>query len=376
MNSTTCPTNSTILKFSSLDPIKAYAHHTIPLSIMLSDPEYQPWLYEHFNQIFSFVKNGILQLDYTEQIRQYREILEIIQVPIHKSSTVTDLVSFLINAIDNNLYVTIFVDEFYLENRYASNKLHYMRQLVVNGYDSEARLFHCKGFTRYNDATFKDSGYDQYAAETIDFDTLVRAYTEGHDRYTDPADQYIIIWGHKKNLTGYQFNIQSFITRLSQYINSSGQMLAQTAIGQNVFKILEESIYWMIYERKATLDSRAFYVLYEHKLRLHDSLKYVQTLIDPPSEIIQRLTSDYAAMVVAKAQKLFYQYLHFEYKARIKGLIVDQVFSPWAEDTPERRYVVKTLEGIISSIQELKAIDMKISTDLCHELMHWFNGRQ
>jgi hypothetical protein len=376
MNSTSCPTESTILKFSTLDPIKAYAHHTIPLSIGLSDPKYQPWLYEHFIQIFSFVKQNILQIDYTEQLRQYREILDIIQVPFHKSSTVTDLVSFLINSINNNLYVTIYVDEFYLENRYASNKLHYMRQIVVNGFDAEARFFHCKGFTRYNDATFRDSGYDQYAAETIPFDTLIRAYNEGHDHYNDPLDQYIIIWGQKKDSPGYQFNIQSFITRLNQYINSSGQMLSQTAIGQNVFKILEESIYWMIYERRATLDSRAFYVLYEHKQRLHDSLMYIQTLIDPPSEIIQRLTSDYSTLIVAKAQKLFYQYLHFEYKARIKGLIVDQVFSPWAEDTPERRYVVKTLEGIISAIQELKIIDMKISTDLCHELMHWFNGHQ
>ncbi|HEX2955486.1 MAG TPA: hypothetical protein VHO70_01570, partial [Chitinispirillaceae bacterium] len=199
---------------------------------------------------------------------------------------------------------------------------------------------------------------------------------EERGRYNDPADQYIIIWGQKKDFAGYQFNIQSFINRFNQYINSSGQMLTQTAIGQNVFKILEESIYWMIYERKATVDSRAFYVLYEHKQRLLDSLNYVQKLIDPSSEIIQKLTSEYASTVVAKAQKLFYQYLHFEYKARLKGLIVDQVFSPWAEDTPERRYVVKILEGIISNIQELKTVDMKISTDLCHELMHWFNSHQ
>ncbi|HEX2957935.1 MAG TPA: hypothetical protein VHO70_13965, partial [Chitinispirillaceae bacterium] len=173
MSSTACSTESTILKFSTLDPIKAYAHHTIPLSIALSDQRCHPWLYEHFNQIFSFVRQGILQIDYTEQLRQYREILDIIQVPIAKASTVTDLVSFLINSINNNLYVTIYVDEFYLENRYASNKLHYMRQLVINGYDSEAQFFHCKGFTRFIDTTFKDSGYDQYAAETISFDTLV-----------------------------------------------------------------------------------------------------------------------------------------------------------------------------------------------------------
>lgn len=373
MNISTSSTDKKSLEFSTLDPIKAYTHHTVPLSVALTDPRCMPWLYEHYTQIFSFVKKGILQIDYTEQLRQYREILDVVQVPIYKSSVINDITSFLINSINNNLFITIYVDEFYLPNRYATNKLHYMRQIVINGYDADDKIFYCKGFTRYNDSSFKDSGYDQYGAETISFDVLSLAYTEGHDRYDDPPDNYIVLWGRKKDFPGYEFNIQLYITRLNQYINSSGQMLSQTAIGQNVFKILEEAVYWMIYERKTTVDSRAFYVVYEHKKRLHDSLMFVRNLINPPSELFDRLLSEYASSVVVKAQKLFYQYLHFEYKARIKGLVVDQVFSPYDEDTPERQLVVRTLESIISSIQELKMIDMTITTNMCHELMHKFH---
>ena len=361
-----------VLEFSDMDPVKAYAHHTIPLSIILLDDRNVSWLHEHFNQIFCYVNDDILQVDYIEQLRQYREILDIVQIPVYKASAVTDLVSFLVNSINSNLYVTIYVDEFYLENRYATNTLHYMRQIVINGYDTDAKLFHCKGFTRYNDNSFKDSGYDQYGAETIPFDTLVRAYNEGYSRYNDPPDKYIIIWGSKKDASGYEFKIRDFISRLNQYITSSGQMFQQTGIGQNVLKVLEETIYWMIHERRATLDSRALYTVFEHKKRLHESLTFVRDFFDPPSETFDRLLTEYATTVVTRAQKLFYQYLHFEYKARVKGLIIDKVFSPYADDTRERRTVVRNLENIISNIQELKAIDMTVTTNLCHELMHHF----
>jgi hypothetical protein len=150
-------------------------------------------------------------------------------------------------------------------------------------------------------------------------------------------------------------------------------MQSQTAIGHNVLKLLEESVYWMIYERRQTVDSRAFYTIYEHSILLLDSLKFVSRLINPPSAIFDQLLTEYASLIVPKSQKLFYQFLHFEYKARIKGYIVDQKFTPFDDASIERRSQVKDLENLIVSIQNFKTLDMTVTTNLFHELAHRFN---
>jgi|GEM_PF-5186496 hypothetical protein len=363
-----------ILDFSLQDDIKIYTHHSIPLSVLSIDKNYIPWLNEHFVQLYSYIdREGVFRIDYTEYYRHYREVMDVIEISYEKAASIGTIIDFVFNAINRNLYVNLIVDEYYLKNKGAFKQFHYVRQLLINGYDKNGSIFYGMGYTKYVDTSLKGgSGYDKLAQEEISFSDLKIAYDEGRNYYKGPLPQYLLLLGRKSNAHDYLFNAGRFINRLDGYINSKGFHEYQLAIGQNVYADLAEHITGMIYNLDK-VDSRAFFILHEHKKRLAKSIDFISEKYNLSMNTMGPLLAAYNSIIVKKAQMLFYQFLRYEYKAfKTRDYDDDGKLLPLDRESKEGKAKINDLNKIMESIKKYTSQEKSITLAIVNELKQHF----
>jgi hypothetical protein len=359
------------LEFSLQEYVKIYAHHSLPVSVLLADQKNISWLNEHFVQLYSYQDSDkVFRIDYIEYYLNYREVLDIILISYEKAEHIETINEFIINAINSNLCVSIYVDEYYLRNKGLYNQSHYVRQLLIIGYDTDARVFTGIGYTKYIDRSLEGSGYDKLEKEEIAFDELKTAYDEARIRFKADPKEYISLIGPKKNAHEYCFKIDRFLDRLDSYLNNKGFRPLQLAMGHSVYATLENALMSMINDGDEKVDSRAFFILHEHKKLLAKSFEYIMKKYDLPANT---LLADYQSNVVNRAQMLFYQFLRFEYKEiKYWRLIDDEKHISVFNDSAEKQAQIRDLTKIIESVKKFAITDKLMTTAIFDELKNQF----
>ena len=108
--------------------------NTLRLAILMNDKKYMPWYLEKFNNYFvdeNFVFH-FYRWSTTEFYSNYDEVL------IHKEILdKRDIIHSIIDAINRNGYVTLYVDRYYIKGTLEYQKVHKVHGNLVFGYDTD-----------------------------------------------------------------------------------------------------------------------------------------------------------------------------------------------------------------------------------------------
>lgn len=106
----------------------------IRLSMLLNDDSYMSWYIEKFNDFFvdETLAFHFCEWDTTDFFTYYDEVIQFNYIP-DKSN----LIDTIVEAINNDDYVTLYWDRYYVEGTLQYQKEHKVHGILVYGYDTE-----------------------------------------------------------------------------------------------------------------------------------------------------------------------------------------------------------------------------------------------
>ena len=145
-----------------------YLHPALLLSIMKASGQYENWLHMNFINVYASVyekgdllcRNGYLKLFYESTAPQ--ELHSFFRIKEWNVWSISAVEKNIYATIDENEYVLLDLDEFYIQGTYYYHRVHYFRRFLFWGYHKEKAIF----------------------------------YTISHDKFTKLSNFYI----HKENL--------------------------------------------------------------------------------------------------------------------------------------------------------------------------------
>lgn len=253
--------------------------HTDLLSIILSDEDGYNWLYSHYVNMFfeALVKDGIHEkfsggfvdmgvhpkntccLTRHDEIR-YSEIED-------------DIVGALIRRIDEEQYIIVRLDQYYIpasEKYRKRNKLH---TTMIFGYDEVEKIFYIYDFY-----------YEHFKAATMTYEEMKEAFLNSKQDLT-------LI---KRNDRRYKFSLKHVLTLLKDYYYGTDHTgyhfnmeYTIQASPSYLFSVMEESGYEILYGYKSTTKivqdvCKVFprqvltHEIYGHKKLMVKRLEYIQ----------------------------------------------------------------------------------------------------
>jgi tyrocidine synthetase-3 len=187
------------LKIEIQRDITVYMHRCLPLCIILADENIKPWFYEHFINIFSIVNpDSGVYLDYHEVWAPYREIINEISLGAGIMEKEKDIISFIIEKVNQGYYMNIAVDEYYLPGKSRYGKTHFIHFALVYGYDNSKGEVKAVG---YGDGNILN-------AMSFDYRSFTEAYEKGKEYYRDSA---VALHDTCENFARYLRNFERFI---------------------------------------------------------------------------------------------------------------------------------------------------------------------
>lgn len=296
------------LKVVFQNEINVYLHRALPLCAILADRRFIPWYYEHFIEIVSeTADSGEIKFEFLENEAPYNNIMRWICMGYELLGSITSIVDFVREKINQGYYIIIHLDEYYLPDKEYFQKSHYVHQSMVYGYNDSQGVFQAICFNR------------QHSFEKVLFDytSFNQAYESGKLHYTESAPwaevSAIELLKPKNFLCDYPFDLSRFYHKLQNYMLSRGDssilynlesdkvLLKQSQIkyGMQVYEdLIKGSL--AIFEEKSIIDYRAFHLVYEHKTALYKRLTYIDTLYDMD---LKGLIEEYS-LVVKQASKV------------------------------------------------------------------------
>lgn len=241
--------------------------------------------------------------------------------------------------------------------------------MLSKGYDKEKEVFNCRGYSRLTDSTGIESGYDTFIDDTLSFEDLKKAYNEARPCYEGSPQQFILLIRQKNSLPEYRFDFQRFIKQMNNYINSRGFHELQNAIGFNVYEKLEACIQGMIGDETEKVDSRAFFIIHEHKQLFLNALQFIHTNNIETKNILSEIIAEYEKRIVNRSKVLFYQFLQYEYKT-IKNRDYDDYkqLIPVEKGSDEDLMNKKSLGKILESVRQFRTIEFTLVNNIFNQL--------
>ena len=131
-------------------PIIGYMHHLYPLSILARDTAYLPWFYCHYIQLRQFEGRGLNF--YLHPF--YREFAT---CPLLESNRVSrrlagekpdEVTGFVLECLERDYYVQLDVDYFYIPQSMCYQRVHFLHELLLSGFDRIQSTFIASGYGR------------------------------------------------------------------------------------------------------------------------------------------------------------------------------------------------------------------------------------
>ena len=334
--------------------ITTYLHRSLPLCIILAYDKYLPWYYSRFIQIFSYTDDkGFSELNYLEPRDCSSEIMDMVCLGYHLVDKVDNIIDFIIEKINRGYYLIINVDEYYLSNKWAYNKNHFVHASLIYGYDNVAEEFKSIGFNE--DMLFTNM--------TFNYAQFIEAYNNGKIHYKKTApwceSSAIQIVRPKSFEAEFSFSKERFMRELNSYIFSVGDEerlysfeypSSRVVYGIGVYDILLKDLEGLL-QGKAIMDYRGIHLLAEHKKGIYERLEYVISKNALTGDIIKLKESYLEVVNLANAMRLVG--LEFSYKDLDIANSITQK---------------NTIKEIIEMVKKLKATEYDILLQIYRQL--------
>lgn len=252
--------------------ILGYLHHSYVLSVMGNCANFADWFHSNYVQLFDDYLTGGLNFYEHDFTRMRQPLLS------HHSMCIDafkaggyDIVEFAKHCMNEDYYFYTFVDEGQIPGKWAYKaKTSFPHEIMVFGYDDEAKQFHAVGF----------SDKMQYEKYTIPYES----FAQGFDRLEMTAAYMNNIHLLKPDHAAeYPFMPGHVIRMLEDYVlsrNTSeryGLIRApfRSAFGMACYDFLIE-YFERVIAGKAELKVNSLHVLWEHKKCMVDRVQYMQ----------------------------------------------------------------------------------------------------
>ncbi len=146
-------------------PITGYMHHLYPLSILARDTAYRPWFYCHYIQLRQFEGRG-LNFYLHPFYREFSTcpLLESNRVDRRLAGDKPDEVTkFVLECLERDYYVQLDVDYFYIPQGVYYQRVHFLHELLLSGFDWRQGTFTASGYGR-------DGSYGRFAVGFAEFE--------------------------------------------------------------------------------------------------------------------------------------------------------------------------------------------------------------
>lgn len=290
-------------------PITSWQWHATLFSILGEDENAKRWIYSNYIQLrcynISEYTSGdeILLCDMMPGSSAMKECPYLIFSLITKpqiESYCGDVVDFIIKTIDLGGYIYGAFDEARMLSAVAVGDFKFSHELFIYGYNMEEEVFYVGDFT------FKD----KYAYSTVSFEDVKKGFNaleagDDHvfrDDYKGTRGLYVI----QKNVDSRYYDIDPILIKrtLIEYLEGSDtknhfrmmrNRFNDTIFGVNVYDALIKRVEKQLKQAEPDFDIRALHIAYDHKVLMHDRLKYLMA-----NEVIpfdQEMLDDYAKVV-------------------------------------------------------------------------------
>ncbi|MEF2246414.1 hypothetical protein [Paenibacillus sp. IITD108] len=266
--------------------ITSYPLHAQLLSGIQNSHGSKPWILSNYIQLFAsdnFIKdNNYISawFDFFTTNFLHHEVPVISKQKIKRNlidMLSNDITEFVINMLNDDYYVWLFIDKYYIPGTQHYYKNTFPHSILVYGYEEERNVFYCAGF-------FDNTGYKQL---TVKREDIKKAYyskelfeIRNRAEYLD----YVIMY-KSSNKNEYKLDINNIISLLNDYyysVNSSEHLsMIRNPIkgkyGLDVYTTLKE---YVIFRNNDQLDFdvRAFHILYDHKKCMNFRIDYLYSL--------------------------------------------------------------------------------------------------
>lgn len=334
--------------------ITTYLHRSLPLCIILAYDKYLPWYYSRFLQVFSFTDDkGFSELNYLEPRDCSSEVMDMVCLGYHLLDKVDNIIDFIIEKLNRGYYLIINIDEYYLSNKWAYNKNHFVHSSLIYGYDNVAEQLLVIGFNE--DMLFTKM--------TFNYAQFFEAYNNGKIHYKQSApwceSSAIQIVRPKGFEAEFPFSFERFMRELSSYIFSAGDEdrlytfeypSSRVVYGIEVYDILIKDLEGLLLG-KAIMDYRGIHLLAEHKKGIYERLEYVI--------FKNALTGN-----IVKLKEAYLEVVNLANAMRLVGL----EFSYKDLDIANSKKQKNTIKEIIEMVKKLKAIEYDILLQIYRQL--------
>lgn len=257
--------------------VKTYQHLAFPMSIVGCRERNKGWFYTNFINMYSLFNDGRLLLNYDVQYFEDEvyylnmERLSINSFDLFEQPLIAQIKKF----IDNEKYVCLNVDEYYIECAKYYDKEHYNHEIMIYGYDDTDKVVYCACY-----------GADRhYKLRKVKYDSLDRAFSsEELNRFLP-----IVIYSyHEENewtRPHYAIDPQFIKYQLIRYIEGTNYLfdrrhvnpLKCSNLNRYGIDIYDDVINYIMSVEKnhKIIDLRQFYFLYENKIVMQKRFQYM-----------------------------------------------------------------------------------------------------
>lgn len=253
-------------------PVKTYQCLAYPLSIILAHEEAWPWFYSNFIQLYAINHRDITMHSHGE-FDHYPWLTTTVR-ETGEFADESGLIDLIIASIDEEKYIYLFVDEFYLEHSAAYQQYPFIHDLLIHGYDNERNVVHASGFTKNR----------TYSCYTVSFASLIKAALTEHCT----LHRNVTLLQYKKyrydNYTylSHHFDPRDIAAQLEDYLLNRNTFARSRTNhtpnlhmhGIQVYTVVQRHIQRA--QQTETMDIRPFHCIYEHKLLMRDRIQFLE----------------------------------------------------------------------------------------------------
>ncbi|OKP94770.1 hypothetical protein [Paenibacillus sp. P32E] len=254
-------------------PINGYQHHAFPLLISSLHPDFFQWFNCNYIQIYcnKDIESG-LNFNFYDfpSLKSKSPFLGEMYIPKSLIERYVNPIKFLIDSLENNHYIVTFVDEFYIPERVAYQKYHYIHDILIYGYDNTRKIFNVAG---YNNKRV-------LGTSEVEFLNFEKAF------YSTLATGDLAKWADGMHLlqlkpeNSYNFDLEIFIEFIEDYLSSSDTSYRLRMYENNNNKFIYgmdtyNSIIKYLMNIEDEIDIRFFHIFYEHKKCMFSRIRFL-----------------------------------------------------------------------------------------------------
>jgi len=268
------------LKLVEQKSLRGMCWHATALCVALTNEHNIPWFYENYvNMNCMKYDDGNIDLEYcgnSVNIGKARDVLEENNFNLHNCRRIDNIIEFLKENIEKDIYVGIYLDQFYLSMTRRYKKEHKLHNSLIYGYDD-----HTETFNIFIQA------FDRFESFIVSYAEIVESFQECLDADYRPSPNIITLYTIRPTHRPYPFNLIRFANELGNYISASvepnhtfmlehlGYIYKENLVyGIDIYDVLIERLS-MKAENMLNYIRRRTNAFFEHKKMLLERFEYI-----------------------------------------------------------------------------------------------------